>query len=76
MAAKEEKGKKAAPAAKSTTKAAAKPAAKRTTTTRKAKAPEITDAMIAERAYHISISGEGTTDEENWLRAEAELRAK
>lgn len=37
-------------------------------------APEITQEMIAERAYHISESGEGGTDEENWLRAEAELR--
>ncbi|HUH69265.1 MAG TPA: DUF2934 domain-containing protein [Mycobacterium sp.] len=30
--------------------------------------------MIAERAYHISQSGEGGTEEENWLQAEAELR--
>jgi hypothetical protein len=30
--------------------------------------------MIAERAYHISQSGEGGTDEANWHRAEAELR--
>jgi DUF2934 family protein len=37
-------------------------------------APEITQEMIAERAYHISQSGEGGTDEENWHRAEAELR--
>jgi DUF2934 family protein len=36
--------------------------------------PEITQEMIAERAYHISESGEGGTDDENWLRAEAELR--
>ena len=35
---------------------------------------EITNEMIAERAYHISQSGEGGTDEENWHRAEAELR--
>jgi DUF2934 family protein len=40
----------------------------------KAAAPEITHEMIAERAYHISQSGEGGTDEENWHRAEAELR--
>jgi hypothetical protein len=40
----------------------------------KAAAPEITQEMIAERAYHISQSGEGGTDEENWHRAEAELR--
>ena len=43
-------------------------------TTKKATAPEITQEMIAERAYHISQSGEGGTDEENWQRAEAELR--
>jgi Protein of unknown function (DUF2934) len=74
MAAKEEKTKKAAPAAKSVAKAAAKPATKRPTT-RKAKPPEITDEMIAERAYYLAISGEGSSDEENWLRAEAELKA-
>ncbi len=39
-----------------------------------AAAPEITQEMIAERAYDISQSGEGGTDEENWHRAEAELR--
>ena len=43
-------------------------------TSKKAAAPEITQEMIAERAYHISQSGEGGTDEENWQRAEAELR--
>ena len=42
---------------------------------RKAAAPEFTREMVAERAYHISQSGEGGTDEENWHRAEAELRA-
>ena len=31
--------------------------------------------MLAQRAYHISQSGEGGTDKENWHRAEAELRA-
>nr|WP_232006320.1 hypothetical protein [Mycobacterium sp. 852013-50091_SCH5140682] len=30
--------------------------------------------MIAERAYHISLSESRGTDEENWHRAEAELR--
>jgi hypothetical protein len=44
-------------------------------TSRRALAPEITREMLAERAYHISQSREGGTDEENWLRAEAELRA-
>jgi Protein of unknown function (DUF2934) len=43
-------------------------------TSKKAAAPEITQEMIAERAYNISESGEGGTDEENWHRAEAELR--
>ena len=46
----------------------------RKATSKKAAAPEITQEMIAERAYHISQSGEGGTDEENWHRAEAELR--
>jgi hypothetical protein len=41
---------------------------------REAAAPEITQEMIAERAYHISQSGEGGTDEEIWHQAEAELR--
>jgi Protein of unknown function (DUF2934) len=39
-----------------------------------AAAPEITEEMIAERAYHISQSGEGGTDEENWHQAEGELQ--
>ena len=55
-----------------------KPTTRRATSTRTKAAPatpEITDAMIAERAYHISQSGEGSSDEENWLRAEAELRS-
>ena len=46
----------------------------REATSSKAAAPEITHEMIAERAYHISQSGEGGTDQENWHRAEAELR--
>jgi hypothetical protein len=43
-------------------------------TSREAVAPEITQEMIAERAYHISESGEGGTDEENWHQAEGELQ--
>jgi hypothetical protein len=39
-----------------------------------ARVPMLSQEMIAERAYHISHSGEGGTDEENWHRAEAELR--
>jgi hypothetical protein len=34
----------------------------------------ITREMIAERAYLISQSDAAGTDEENWLRAERELR--
>ena len=40
-----------------------------------AAAPEITQEMIAECAYHISQSGEGGTDEENWHRAECKAAA-
>ncbi|WP_232423316.1 DUF2934 domain-containing protein [Mycobacterium sp. 155] len=36
--------------------------------------PDFTHEMIAERAYHISLSEIRGTDEENWHRAEAELR--
>jgi hypothetical protein len=43
-------------------------------TSKKSAAPEITQEMIAECAYHISQSGEGGTDEENWHRAESQLR--
>jgi hypothetical protein len=35
---------------------------------------EITQDLIAERAYFISISGQGSSEMENWLRAERELR--
>jgi hypothetical protein len=34
----------------------------------------ITHELIAERAYHISISGTGGSQDENWHRAERELR--
>jgi hypothetical protein len=51
---------------------AKKPAAGRATA--KAKLPNLTHEMIAERAYHISRSEIRGTDEENWHRAEAELR--
>ena len=36
---------------------------------------EITQELIAERAYYISISGNGGSQDENWIRAERELRA-
>jgi hypothetical protein len=35
----------------------------------------ITHEMIAQRAYLISISGTGGSQDENWLRAERELYA-
>jgi hypothetical protein len=35
---------------------------------------EITYEMVAERAYYISQSGTGGSPDENWLRAEHELR--
>jgi hypothetical protein len=35
---------------------------------------EISDERIRERAYEISMREEGGTPEENWRRAEAELR--
>ena len=59
---------------KKTEAAAAKKPTTHRAMSKKAAAPEITQEMIAERAYHISQSGEGGTDEENWHRAEAELR--
>jgi hypothetical protein len=67
MAAKEKKSEATATAPKKTT-------TRRTTSKKAAAAPEVTYEMIAERAYHISQSGEGGSDEENWHRAEAELR--
>jgi len=68
MAAKEKKAEGTA-----TTTAPKKTTARRTTKKASA-ASEVTYEMIAERAYHIAHSGEGGTDEENWHRAEAELR--
>ena len=35
---------------------------------------QVTDEEIARRACEISLSGEGGSDLDNWLRAEAELR--
>jgi hypothetical protein len=34
----------------------------------------ITDAMIARRAFEISLTDDKGTPEENWARAERELR--
>lgn len=68
MAAKEKKT-EAAATKKTTTRRAATSRAKATPA-----APEITEEMIAERAYLISQSDEAASDVENWLRAESELR--
>jgi hypothetical protein len=88
MAAKPEKspgkasGAKPAPKTKASKTTASKTTASKTTasktTARKAtssrrKAPVITNEMIAERAYFIAQSGTGSSDHENWVRAEAEL---
>ena len=55
-----------------TTTTKAKVAAARKPATRRKTAP-VTSEMIAERAYFIAVSGDGSSDFENWLRAEAEL---
>lgn len=36
----------------------------------------LTHDMIAERAYHIAMSGRGGNQTENWYRAERELKAE
>jgi hypothetical protein len=49
----------------------------RNTVIPKAPAPtkkEITFAMIAKRAYEIHLSGKGGSQDDNWFRAERELR--
>ena len=51
-------------------KVAAAPAAAPKTTPAK----QITQAQIAERAYFISRSGTGGSEQDNWYRAERELR--
>lgn len=37
---------------------------------------QVTHEQIARRAYEISKSGTGGTPEDNWFRAERELRAR
>jgi hypothetical protein len=58
---------------------AARPAASRATAAKKAPAErkkiEITDEMIAERAYYIWLTS-GSPDVENWLQAKAELESE
>jgi hypothetical protein len=40
------------------------------------KRPKVTEEDIARRAYEISQSDDNGTEEENWLRAERELRGE
>ena len=75
MAGKSDKSPGKASDAKEAPKATGLKAAARKATTSRRKAPVITDEMIAERAYFIAESGTGSSDHENWIRAEAELRA-
>ena len=56
-------------------RSAPKTTTRRTTSSKREAEPAITEDMIAERAYIISQSGEGASDVENWLRAEAELQS-
>ena len=80
MAAKSEKGPgkaggaKAAPKTTASKTTASKTTARKATSSRR-KAPVITDEMIAERAYFIAQSGTGSSDHENWVQAESELRS-
>ena len=37
---------------------------------------QISHEMIAKRAYEISISGQGGSEVDNWLRAERELKGE
>ncbi|MDB5325929.1 MAG: hypothetical protein JWM57_1498 [Phycisphaerales bacterium] len=54
---------------------APKTAAPLPATAKKAPGP-ITYERIAERAYHISQSGYGGSEDDNWHRAEAELKSE
>jgi hypothetical protein len=36
----------------------------------------VTDEMIAQRAYEISLRNEGATPQDDWFRAAQELRAE
>jgi hypothetical protein len=46
------------------------------TSARATTAPEPTREAIAARAYEIAHGEDGGSEEENWLRAERELRAE
>jgi hypothetical protein len=39
-----------------------------------AEEPRITDSMIARRAFELSLTDAASTPDENWARAERELR--
>ena len=74
MAANPEKSKPKATRAQTALKVQAAPkATARKTTSGKRTTQPISEEMIAERAYWISLSNGGSTDVENWLQAEAEL---
>jgi hypothetical protein len=47
-----------------------------TTQSNSAPKSEITHEMIAKRAFEIHASGKGGSQDENWLRAERELRSR
>lgn len=64
----------ARPAVAKRTASAAGTAGRGTSRSPRRKATEPTQELIAERAYHIHISGQGGDALADWLRAEAELR--
>ena len=47
---------------------------KKTTARKTVAGLSITQDMIAERAYYIALSGVGSSELDNWHRAERELR--
>jgi hypothetical protein len=58
------------------TKARSKKSTAATNADRTGARPDVTTEEIAARAYEISQSDVGGTSEENWLRAEQELRGR
>jgi Protein of unknown function (DUF2934) len=72
----------AAPSKIATAPVAADPAGIKATVSRNSPLPkagsakrEISHEMIAKRAYEIYVSGKGGSQDENWARAERELRS-
>jgi len=62
---------------KPTTTAEYETPSRTSTTSRSFTSPrQVTQEQIARRAYEISQSGTGGTPEDNWFRAERELRAR